>query len=169
MKKILDVCCGSKMFWFDKKNPNVVFNDIRNESHELCDGRKLEITPDFRDDFRRLGFQSESFKLVIFDPPHLKVAGEKSYMAKKYGKLNESWREDIAAGFRECLRVLDQFGVLVFKWNETQIPVSEVIKIVGQEPLLGHKSGKNSKTHWLLFMKLPNTALQQALRTANNN
>ena len=22
MKKILDACCGSKMFWFDKKNPN---------------------------------------------------------------------------------------------------------------------------------------------------
>lgn len=28
-KKILDVCCGSKMFWFDKENPNVEFCDIR--------------------------------------------------------------------------------------------------------------------------------------------
>ena len=30
MKPILDVCCGSKMFYFDKDNPLVHFNDIRN-------------------------------------------------------------------------------------------------------------------------------------------
>ena len=23
MKPILDACCGSKMFWFDKQNPHV--------------------------------------------------------------------------------------------------------------------------------------------------
>jgi hypothetical protein len=28
-KPILDACCGSKMFWFDKQNPNVEFCDIR--------------------------------------------------------------------------------------------------------------------------------------------
>lgn len=28
-KKILNPCCGSKMFWFDKNNPNVEFCDIR--------------------------------------------------------------------------------------------------------------------------------------------
>lgn len=28
-KKILDACCGSKMFWFDKNNPNVEFCDTR--------------------------------------------------------------------------------------------------------------------------------------------
>lgn len=27
MKPILDVACGSKMFWFDKNNPNVEFCD----------------------------------------------------------------------------------------------------------------------------------------------
>ena len=26
--KILDACCGSKMFYFDKTNPNVTFMDI---------------------------------------------------------------------------------------------------------------------------------------------
>lgn len=25
MKPIIDVCCGSRMFWFDRKNPKVVF------------------------------------------------------------------------------------------------------------------------------------------------
>lgn len=56
MKKILDACCGSKMFWFDKKNENVLFCDIRKETHELCDGRKLEINPDKIMDFRNMDF-----------------------------------------------------------------------------------------------------------------
>jgi hypothetical protein len=29
MKTILDVCCGSRMFWFDKQNENTVYMDIR--------------------------------------------------------------------------------------------------------------------------------------------
>ena len=28
-KPILDACCGSRMFWFDKDNPFVEFMDIR--------------------------------------------------------------------------------------------------------------------------------------------
>ena len=27
-KKILDACCGSKMFWFDKENPKVLLIEI---------------------------------------------------------------------------------------------------------------------------------------------
>lgn len=40
--KILDPCCGSRMFHFDRQNENVVFGDIRTESHILCDGRPLK-------------------------------------------------------------------------------------------------------------------------------
>ena len=29
MKKILDACCGSRMCWFDKDNPDTVFMDWR--------------------------------------------------------------------------------------------------------------------------------------------
>jgi len=29
MKPILDACCGSRMFWFDKKNPAAIFMDNR--------------------------------------------------------------------------------------------------------------------------------------------
>ena len=29
MKPILDACCGSRMFWFNPKNPNVLFVDNR--------------------------------------------------------------------------------------------------------------------------------------------
>ncbi|KCY79558.1 putative phage methyltransferase domain protein, partial [Acinetobacter baumannii 929679-598] len=41
--QILDPCCGSKMMWFDRQNPNVVYGDIRKEEHTLCDGRSLVI------------------------------------------------------------------------------------------------------------------------------
>ena len=38
MKAILDACCGSRMFWFDRRHPDVVFMDRREETHTLCDG-----------------------------------------------------------------------------------------------------------------------------------
>lgn len=151
-KTILDACCGSRMFWFDKTNPDVIFADIRRESHILCDGRKLSIDPDILMDFRNMPFLDASFKLVVFDPPHLKRAGEESWSRLKYGVLNSSWESDLKKGFDECIRVLKPGGVLIFKWNEDQIPVSHIIKIVGRSPLIGHKSGKRSKTHWLTFM-----------------
>ncbi len=71
MKPILDVCCGSKMFYFDKDNPLVHFNDIRNLNDILCDGRKLEIQPETCWDFRHLPINDNSYHMVIFDPPHL--------------------------------------------------------------------------------------------------
>lgn len=43
---ILDMCCGSRMFWLDKTDPRAVFCDIRAEEHVLCDERRLVISPD---------------------------------------------------------------------------------------------------------------------------
>lgn len=43
---ILDMCCGSRMFWFNKRDTRAVFADIRAEEHKLCDGRRLVISPD---------------------------------------------------------------------------------------------------------------------------
>ncbi len=40
MKPILDACCGGKMFYFDKNDPRVLFQDIRKEETTLCDGRE---------------------------------------------------------------------------------------------------------------------------------
>ena len=154
-KFILDACCGSRMFWFDKKNPNVVFSDNRKLNDILGDGRKLEIHPDINMDFRDMSrFDDESFKLIVFDPPHLKQLGENSWMAKKYGKLSENWKEDIKKGFSECFRVLEDNGILIFKWNEQQIKVKEILELTEHKPLFGHKSGKLQKTHWICFMKI---------------
>lgn len=151
--RVLDVCCGSKMFWFDKNNKEAFFVDKRQESHILCDGRSLAINPDFVADFTNLPFENESFYIVVFDPPHMESLGKNSWMAKKYGKLNPGWEEELKLGFSECVRVLKKNGTLIFKWSSVQIPVSKILPLCELNPLFGHKSGKQQNTHWITFIK----------------
>ena len=159
-KNILDPCCGTRMFWFDKQDERAVFGDIRSEtitvtdrSHREDGTRTLTIEPDMHMDFRALPFPESSFKLVVFDPPHLVRAGADSWLKAKYGKLDvATWRDDLRAGFAECFRVLEPAGILIFKWNETQIKVGEVLALTDRRPLFGHTSGKRSNTHWITFM-----------------
>lgn len=148
--KILDACCGSRMFYFDKNNPNVDFMDIRSFETILCDGRKLKVKPDIVADFRKMPFKDNTYKLVVFDPPHLNKVGENSWIAKKYGRLGENWTQDIKKGFDECMRVLEPYGVLIFKWNEEQISLKQLLECLNKKPLFGNK---RSKTHWLVFIK----------------
>lgn len=143
------------MMWFDKHNPAVLYVDKREVSAELCDGRMFEVKPDEIADFTNLPYADKSFKLVVFDPPHLVRAGDDAYMAIKYGKLPKQWQAVLRDGFNECMRVLDDYGTLIFKWNEYQIPTNDVIEAIGQQPLFGHISGKAAKTHWMTFIKLP--------------
>lgn len=163
MKPVLDACCGSRMFWFDAKDPRALFVDCRKMKTEAIwksgNGRATRyctVDPDLVADFRALPFPNESFWHVVFDPPHLLHVGDNAWMAKKYGKLPGDWRPLIHDGFHECMRVLRQFGTLIFKWNEYNIPVRDVIDAIGVQPMYGHKSGKQSKTHWMAFLKIGN-------------
>lgn len=158
---ILDPCCGSRMMWFDREHPSTVFGDRRSEtitvvdrSHGNLEGtRTLHVRPDMVMDFRAMPFPDRAFKLVAFDPPHLVRAGPRSWLAAKYGKLSEDWRDDLRRGFAECFRVLEEHGVLVFKWNETQVKLTEVLALTPHQPLFGNTSGRKAGTHWLVFMK----------------
>lgn len=152
-KTILDMCCGSRMFWFDRANPRAVFVDIRAESHILCDGRKLEIAPDLVADFRQLPFADNTFQIVVFDPPHLTHCGPEGWQGKKYGILSKSWKDDLTKGFAEAFRVLRAGGVLIFKWNELHIPTRDIIKLSPVPPIFGHPSGKRANTNWVCFQK----------------
>lgn len=149
----LDVCCGSRMFWFDRKTTQALFVDKRKESHVLCDGRKLDIAPDVQADFTDLPFPDDTFYLVVFDPPHMTTLGENSWMAKKYGRLTGNWRLMLKAGFEECFRVLKPNGKLVFKWNETDVKLKDVIELSPVAPLFGHTTGRQAKTVWATFLK----------------
>ena len=159
--RVLDPCSGSRLMWFDRAHPDAVFGDCRSEtltvtdrSHGNASGtRTIHIAPDTLLDFRALPFPDAAFKLVAFDPPHLVRAGPRSWLAAKYGKLGENWRDDLRVGFAECFRVLDADGVLVFKWNETQVKLSELLALTPHAPLFGNTSGKKAGTHWLVFMK----------------
>lgn len=147
------------MFYFDRTNPNVVFCDKRRENHELKDSsstggtRTLVIDPDVQADFTALPFNDSSFSLVVFDPPHLLRNGRRSWLAKKYGKLGACWREDLKKGFAEGFRVLKPSGVLIFKWNEHEIPVSQILNLTPEKPLIGNRCGKTAKSHWIVFIK----------------
>lgn len=77
-------------------------------------------------------------------------------MKIKFERLSNTWQEDLKAGFDECMRVLTDYGTLIFKWSEIQIPTRKVIEVIGQQPLFGHISGRQSKTHWMAFLKVPN-------------
>ena len=160
-RPVLDVTAGTRAMWFDKGDQRALFGDARSECITVTDRtrgredgtRTLNIAPDVQLDFRALPFASESFRLVVFDPPHLIRAGKKSWLAARYGVLGGDWRDDLRQGFAECLRVLMPGGVLIFKWSEVQVPLREVLALTDAQPLFGHASGKRSGTHWVTFLK----------------
>jgi len=158
-KPVLDVCCGSRMFWFDKQDGRAVFVDRRTEQHTYTDAskssgfRELTVAPDVQADFTALPFADDTFWHVVFDPPHFMSNGEKSWLNLKYGTLVSGWQEMLQAGFEECFRVLKPHGTLIFKWCSSEIPLSKILALTPERPLYGHKSGKQQKTHWVAFMK----------------
>lgn len=153
-KYILDACCGGRMFWFNKEHPNTLYIDkrLREAGHE-SHRPNHKVVPDMLVDFRDMPFKDNQFKLVVFDPPHL-IGTESSHMLKQYGWLEkDSWQKDIKEGFDECWRVLDNLGVLIFKWNEFSIKKKEILEVIGKEPLFGNHPRGKTNTHWLCYMK----------------
>mgnify|MGYP002754226326 CR=1 FL=1 len=92
--KILDACCGSKMFWFDREHKETVYMDNRTLDTTLCDGRKLIVKPDVIADFRKMPFEDESFD-IIFHP------------------VSNSYIEKVEPVFKECYRILKKGGILL--------------------------------------------------------
>lgn len=153
-KKILDACCGSRMFWFNKHEPHTTYMDIREETLTLCDGRTTEVKPDVVADCRHCPFPDDTFNLVVFDPPHRSDLGDNSWMAHKYGKLQGDWRSFLKESFDELMRVLKPGGTLIFKWNEKQYGLSEIREAIKPyTPLFGHLTRRCGTTIWMTFMK----------------
>lgn len=83
---VLDPACGGRMFWFDKSDDRVLFGDVRDESWELCDGRRFDVKPDMLMDYRDLPFPDETFRMVVLDPPPdlVEIAEALDAMAKPH-------------------------------------------------------------------------------------
>lgn len=164
-KFILDVTCSARSMWFNKKHPNAIYCDIREiEKGSLCNHPNFEIKPDIKADFTKLPFPDKSFKMVVFDPPHLLNLEKNSWISLKYGDLRTGeWKETIRSGFLECMRVLEDHGTLIFKWSKTNdgrrrrdISIENVLKAIKPyKPLFGHPSGSKLNTIWFTFMKIP--------------
>ena len=155
---VLDACCGSRAFWFDKHDERAMYVDKRREIHvwneRITDrAAPLVIDPDWQGSFTALPFPDSTFDHVVFDPPHIVGTSASGNVAKYYGVLRGEWREELRRGFAECFRVLRPGGTLIFKWNELSVPVREVLALTPEKPLYGHRSGKASKTHWIAFLK----------------
>lgn len=144
---------GGKSMWFDPSNKDAAFMDIRSGRVELNTGRSFVVAPDIIGDVREIPYPDESFYLVVLDPPHLKYAGERGWLAKRYGKLEKGWRSFIKQAFDESMRVLKTNGTLIFKWSEVDIKVSEVIETIGVQPLFGHRTRHHGCTIWMTFLK----------------
>lgn len=146
------------MMWFQKDHPNALFIDNRRRPKGFFKLRKnFEIQPDEIADFRALKYPDKSFKLVVWDPPHtIRRSGlEAGVIAMRYGRLfSDSWREDLSKGFEECWRVLDDHGVLIFKWGGKDQKVKDVLQLFSQKPLFGHTTDNKGNTHWMCFMKI---------------
>lgn len=157
---VLDACCGSRMFWFDKSDERAIYVDKRRETHVIDKGtpgtrgrKPIVVNPDVQADFTDLPFPDGVFRLVVFDPPHIRREQAKGILTKKYGHLKGDWQQMLRDGFAECFRVLIPGGVLIFKWAESEVVVSEILKLTPEKPLFGHKSGKAATTHWVTFIK----------------
>lgn len=163
-KIILDASCGGRMMWFDKTHPRAIYIDKRQVPPGSQKTRpNFKIMPDLVMDFTALEFPDKKFKLIVWDPPHLKSLDLNSWVALKYGTLDpETWRETIYKGFAECWRVLDDNGVLIFKWSRSgdnrrkrDVSTAEILKLIPIEPLFGHPTRSRQTTIWMAFMKLP--------------
>jgi len=159
-KFILDAGCGSRMFWINKNHPNTIYIDKRKEPKGFIKTKpNLEINPDIICDITKLPkeLKSKRFKLIIWDTPHFKAKNLTGIMLKQYGSLNpETWKEDLKNSFNELWGILDNYGILLFKFANYHIKFKEVLELFPEKPLIYNKTSSkgNSSTKWFCFMKI---------------
>lgn len=175
-KFILDVTAGMRKIWFDKNQENTVFLDKKDDSELLMDYRntmrainrygignykkRVRTNPTVVGDYAKIEYPNNTFDLIVFDPPHfIKKKQDVHWKFKTWGCLNaETWQSEIKKATRELLRVLKPHGILIFKWNDTDVSVKEVLTLFPIKPLFGHlgtRRKKKNRTYWLCFMKIP--------------
>ena len=153
-KYILDVCCGGRMFWFDKNNKDTLFCDIREvEKGVIQSCPNWECKPDIIADYRDLPFKDNSFKLIVWDIPHI-IKDSGGLINVKYGSLGNNWKEDTKKAFNSIWSKLDSHGTLIFKYSDISIKLSEMLGLFPQKALFGTRTKKGvNNTFFIVFFK----------------
>lgn len=156
---ILDVTAGNRHIWTKKDPRSVMFLDI---------APGLRIPPDILGDFTNMSmFESESFNLVVFDPPFAKCGDMHNRPDEKYGRYwgsvdnTTKFLRLVNGGLKEIYRVLSPHGFLFLKFNDVHFPLEQLLLIlkVKFDELIrtSRKSqsgkGNDSSTYWILFQK----------------
>jgi len=158
-KFILDACCGYRMMWFDKRHKNTLYMDIRKE-----------VNPDIIKDYTNISDLGK-FKLIVFDPQfRTEKDGCPKGFIKSYGALLKSdWKITFNKAVKELWAHLEDYGVLIFKWNDAKIKKEFALQsFLPLKPLFGQvttgeKGKKDKKTYWFCFMKIPDALAGEKL------
>jgi len=157
-KFILDACCGGRQFWFDKTQKNTIFMDIREVEKGTIEMQpNWCIKPNIIGDYRDMPFRDKSFKLIVWDIPHMLGKKISGIIQTKYGYLDrDNYEEDLKKGFKEIWRILDDYGVLEFKYADVNVPIKQILELFPVKPLFGTPTKKGvNNTFWFCFMKIP--------------
>lgn len=188
--RILDATAENQSIWKIKESPFILWIDIEPE---------LEIKPDILMNNEKTSFPDNYFHTIFFDPPHGwgKELG-KSWMSirnkedkKLYpwgqpsGTVYYGWDKyssktalisHIHRAQKEFYRILQDNGILWFKWDECEIPLNNLevffrdwiimMKIqIGANPMMGNNPKESiSKSWWVLLMKREKTVNQTELK-----
>lgn len=145
--KILDLSAGNRAVWFNKNHPLAIYLDKRKSVKPtiVCNTNKLP---------KSVG---DGYNLICWDPPH-KNCGPNSNMSKVYGHhTTAEILETIAKTGEEAHRVSATGALMAFKWNNADIKLERVFKLLPKwEPLFGHltKDGPRSQTYWVMLRRL---------------
>lgn len=148
--KILDLSAGNRAIWYNKAHPLTVYLD-----------KRPEVNPDFVVDTTSIpDCVGKDFDLVVFDPPHMNC-GKNSNMSKAYGHHTTKQIIELIQGTgSEAHRVTKAGALMALKWNDHDIPIKQVFKMMPNwEPLFGHITkdgpGTGSKTFWAMLRRKP--------------
>lgn len=145
--KILDLSAGNRAIWFNKNHPDAMYLDKRSEVNPtiVCDTRQIPETA------------GSDYDLVVWDPPHMNT-GANSNMSKVYGHhTTQEILDTIEKTSVEAHRVTISGAVMALKWNDHDIKLKRIFKLMPQwEPLFGHltKDGPGSQTYWVMLRRM---------------
>lgn len=176
--EILDATCGGRSIWLDgnKDRDDTLYIDIREEDDpdflqrgaQLERNRQYTVEADEIQDFRDLPYEDGSFRLIVWDPPHIErsngMQSLNGIMVRKYGALHaETWQSDLKQGFEELWRVLKPGGTLCFKFADEAAEFSDVLDLFPRDPLFGTTTNMNrTETRWFVFYKPERVPLARA-------